>query len=97
MGPNPINEGSTPQVAQDTILTNDSNDFFSACSLDIKTKAAAPSFIPEEFPGVTVPFSLNTVFNFFRSSILKFSLGCSSFSKINFLSPSSICNLISSS
>ena len=60
MGPSPINEGSTPQVAQDTILTNGSKDFFSACFLDIKTKAAAPSFMPEEFPGVTVPFSLNT-------------------------------------
>ena len=94
MGPSPINEGSTPQVAQDTILTNGSKDFLSASSLDINTKAAAPSFIPEEFPGVTVPFSLKTVFNFFKSSMFKFSLGCSSFSKINFLFPSWICNLI---
>ena len=53
-------------------------------------------FDNDEFPGVTVPFSLKTVFNFFRSSIIKLFLGCSSLSKITF-SLLLICNLIISS
>jgi hypothetical protein len=55
----------------------------SASSLNINTVAAAPSFIPDEFPAVTVPLFLNTFFNFFKSSIFKLSLGCSSFPRIN--------------
>ena len=49
-------------------------DFFSASSKVVNNKAAAPSFIPEEFPGVTVPFFLKTVFNFSKSEILNFFL-----------------------
>ena len=45
-------------------------DFFSAISKDDKSKAAAPSFIPEEFPGVTVPFSLKTVLSFSNQTFL---------------------------
>ena len=63
---------------------------------DIKTIAAAPSLSPDEFPAVTVPFSLKTVFNFFKSSKLKLFLGCSSFSKKKFFFLL-ICNLIISS
>ena len=85
MGPKPIKDGSTPHDAHETILTNGSIDLFSACFLVINTVAAAPSFIPDEFPGVTVPFSLKTVFNFFKSSMIKLLLGCSSFQKLNFL------------
>ena len=44
----------------------------------VKNKAAAPSFIPEEFPGVTVPFSLKTVLSFSRSEIFRPIRGCSS-------------------
>ena len=44
----------------------------------VKNKAAAPSFIPEEFPGVTVPFSLKTVLSFYKSEIFKPFRGCSS-------------------
>ena len=47
----------------------------------VNNKAAAPSFIPEEFPGVTVPLSLKTVFNFLKSANSKPFLGCSSLTK----------------
>ena len=40
-------------------------DFFLASSKVERITAAAPSLIPDELPGVTVPFSLKTVFNFF--------------------------------
>ena len=56
--------------------------FFSASSNVVNNKAAAPSFIPEEFPGVTVPFSLNTVFNLNKSDNFKLVLGCSSASNV---------------
>ena len=85
MGPKPIKEGSTPTEAQETIFARGSIDFFSASSLDVRNKAAAPSLIPEEFPGVTVPLSLKTVVNFSKSDIFKPILGCSSFFKIPFL------------
>jgi hypothetical protein len=97
MGPKPIKDGSTPHDAHETILTNGSIELCSACFLVISTVAAAPSFIPDEFPGVTVPFSLKTVFSFFKSSIIKSPLGCSSLSKIKFSFFLSICNLIISS
>ena len=57
-----MKDGSTPTEAQETIFANGLIDFFSASSKVVNNKAAAPSFIPEEFPGVTVPFSLKTVF-----------------------------------
>ena len=66
IGPRPINDGSTPHVAHETILTKGSMLLNSASSLLIKTKAAAPSFSPEEFPAVTVPLSLKTVFKEFK-------------------------------
>ena len=75
-------DGSTPQVAQDMIFPNISKLCFSANSLVVKTTAAAPSLIPEEFPGVTVPFSLNAEFNFDRSFIVIPDLGCSSVSSL---------------
>ena len=81
IGPKPISAGSTPTEAQDTILANGSIDFFSTSSKEANNKAAAPSFIPEEFPGVTVPFLLKTVFNFFRSDKFRSALGCSSLSR----------------
>ena len=58
IGPEPIKEGSTPQLAHETILANGCRPYFSACSLVITKTAAAPSLIPEEFPAVTVPLFL---------------------------------------
>ena len=55
-----------------------SGNFLFASSRVVSNKAAAPSLIPEEFPGVTVPFFLKTVFNFFKSDKFKSALGCSS-------------------
>ena len=48
----------------------------------VKTTAAAPSLIPDEFPGVTVPFSLNAESSFDRSLIVIPDLGCSSVSSL---------------
>ena len=42
----------------------------------VNNKAAAPSFIPDEFPGVTVPSFRKTVFNFSKSEIFMPILGC---------------------
>ena len=78
IGPVPINAGSTPQLAQDFIDTSFSKPLISASSRDINVTAAAPSFIPDEFPAVTVPFFLNTGFNLDNASRFIPSLGCSS-------------------
>ena len=56
--------GSTPTDDQETIFARGFKDFFSASSICVKSTAAAPSFIPDEFPGVTVPFFLKTVLIF---------------------------------
>ncbi|MNP09996.1 hypothetical protein D3C76_1021270 [compost metagenome] len=52
-----------------------------ALSALINIKAAAPSLIPDAFPAVTVPFSLNIGFNLFNASIVFPNLGNSSVSK----------------
>ena len=53
IGPDPIKDGSTPHVAQETILPNGFKFLFLASLAFIKTNAAAPSLIPEALPGVT--------------------------------------------
>ena len=54
-GPIPIILGSTPAMAEETILANGvSLSLIIASSLPIN-KAAAPSFKPDEFPAVTEP------------------------------------------
>ena len=63
-------------------MTNGLSEFFWASLNVVNNKAAAPSFIPDEFPGVTVPPSLKAVFNFSKSDNFKSFLGCSSFFKI---------------
>jgi hypothetical protein len=55
MGPVPIILGSTPASAIATIRAIALIPFLAAILLDIRTTAAAPSFIPEAFPAVTVP------------------------------------------
>ena len=97
IGPRPIKDGSTPHVAHEAIFTKGSIFLSSASSLLIKTKAAAPSFNPEEFPAVTVPLSLKTVFKEFKPSMLKFFLGYSSSLKISILSFFFISKVINSS
>jgi len=49
IGPEPIKDGSTPQVAHETILTRDFKFLLLASLWLIKTTAAAPSLIPEAF------------------------------------------------
>ena len=51
---------------------------FFASSSDISTVAAAPSFIPDAFPAVTVPSFLNTGLSLDKVSKSNPSLGCSS-------------------
>ena len=65
-------------MAQETIFAWISKFFFSAKSLVVSKTPAAPSFIPDELPAVTVPSFLKAGFNFLRFSIFKLNLGCSS-------------------
>ena len=81
IGPVPIKEGSTPQLAQDLIETNFSIPLFLASSSDINIIAAAPSLMPEAFPAVTVPSFLKTGLSLDNASKVKPSLGCSSILK----------------
>ena len=55
IGPVPINSGSTPVHAEDTILPSGVNPLFRAFSSVIMTTAAAPSLMEEELPAVTLP------------------------------------------
>lgn len=55
IGPVPIIFGSTPDSASAIILAMGFIPFRCATILDINTTAAAPSFIPDAFPAVTVP------------------------------------------
>ena len=84
IGPDPIKEGSTPHVAQDTILARGFKFLFSDSLSLIKTTAAAPSLIPEEFPGVTVPSFLKDGFNLVKFFYSHSFLGCSSISNLDF-------------
>ena len=47
--------GSTPLWATATTYANGRIPFAAALSADIKTTTAAPSFIPDALPAVTVP------------------------------------------
>ena len=64
IGPRPINEGSSPTDAHEISFAKGLIEFFSASFNVVSNKAAAPSFIPDEFPGVTVPSFLKTVLSF---------------------------------
>ena len=77
-GPVPINEGSTPATDRLTHFIIGFKPNSCALDSDIITTAAAPSFIPEELPAVTVPFSLKTGLSVERDSKLASDLGCSS-------------------
>ena len=55
IGPVPIISGSTPVQAEDTILARGVKPLFLASSSVIITTAAAPSFIEDELPAVTLP------------------------------------------
>ena len=55
IGPVPINSGSTPVHAEDTILPSGVSPLFRAFSSVIMTTAAAPSLMEEELPAVTLP------------------------------------------
>src|SRR5215831_19912578 len=62
-GPIPMIEGSTPATAIETIFAVGFNpNFFTADSL-ASNMAAAPSLMPDEFPAVTVPFSMKADFS----------------------------------
>lgn len=54
-GPVPMMEGSTPAMAEHTTEHRGSRPRRTASALDMTSTAAAPSFIPEELPAVTVP------------------------------------------
>lgn len=55
-GPIPIIRGSTPTCATATILANGEIPLLAATSWDMRITTAAPSFMPDALPAVTVPF-----------------------------------------
>ena len=75
--------GSTPAVAPPQNLANGFSENFLTIFSEAIIRHAAPSFTPEAFPAVTVPFSLKGVgkrFNF-STVVLR---GCSSWSNVIF-------------
>ena len=70
IGPSPIKFGATPFSPYDIILAMTGIEYFETeCSL-ASTKAAAPSFIPDELPAVTVPSLSKAGFSLVKSSKL---------------------------
>ena len=67
-GPIPITLGSTPPLAFATIVAIGFIFNSSALRRLIRRTAAAPSFIPDAFPAVTVPSFLKAGFNFASDS-----------------------------
>ena len=68
IGPSPIKFGATPFSPYDIILAMTGIEYFETeCSL-ASTKAAAPSFIPDELPAVTVPSLSKAGFSLVKSS-----------------------------
>ena len=82
-GPIPITDGSTPATAMLTIFAIGCKLYFLTASSLANNIAAAPSFIPEEFPAVTVPSFIKAGFNCASFSMVVLR-GCSSISKIIF-------------
>ena len=81
IGPVPIIDGSTPVSAYPINFAIGFKPFSSALFFSIKTKAAAPSFIPDAFPAVTDPSFLNAGLNLAMLSISQSKRMCSSCSK----------------
>jgi len=68
--------GATPAAAAATTRALGLNPCrFSATSED-KSNAQAPSFTPEAFPAVIVPFGFTTGFNFESASSVVYGRGC---------------------
>src|SRR5690625_6109284 len=55
LGPIPIMRGATPAKAIPSTRARGVKPFFSACSLEAKITAQAPSLTPEALPAVMVP------------------------------------------
>ena len=68
IGPVPMIFGSTPADAQETSVAIGVRPSSSALALDMTTRAAAPSLMPEAFPAVTTPSFLNAGRSLFRPS-----------------------------
>ena len=74
--------GSTPATEDPKIFAFGFNPYFFTASSLAKIKAAAPSFIPDAFPAVTVPSFLKAGRSFPNPSIEEVGLINSSVSKI---------------
>ena len=95
-GPIPIIEGSTPATAILFIFAMGTRPNFNIAASLANNIAAAPSFMPEEFPAVTVPSFAKAGFSCPSFSMLD-KRGCSSLSKSKTLAPICTCNGIISS
>ncbi len=78
----PMMSGSTPHTPPETKRAIGLRPAFLAASADATTTAAAPSLMPEAFPGVTVPFFSNRATSLFRISSVVSGRMCSSLSTV---------------
>ena len=67
-GPSPIMRGSMPEAPEATQRASGFRPSSRAFSALISSRAAAPSFSPEELPAVTVPFLRKAGFSRARAS-----------------------------
>ncbi len=81
-GANPMMRGATPMTVVATMRASGVRPNFEAAIFDAMINAHAPSFTPEAFPAVTVPFGFTIGLSFERASSVVSGRGCSSVSKI---------------
>ncbi len=77
----PIILGATPAAAEATIRAWGVNPWCLSASSDPSSNAQAPSFTPEAFPAVIVPFGFTMGFSFDSASSVVSGRACSSFEK----------------
>lgn len=81
-GANPIMRGATPTTVVATMRASGVRPNFEAAVLEARINAHAPSFTPEAFPAVTVPFGFTMGLSFESASSVVSGRGCSSVSKV---------------
>ena len=80
IGPIPMTDGSTPATEVATIRASGFRPSARARPASMMSSAAAPSLMPDAFPAVTLPPSVNAGRNFARLAASVSGRGCSSLS-----------------
>jgi hypothetical protein len=74
--------GKTPAEAELTTRANGLSPYCAATDSEASSSTPAPSFTPDAFPAVTVPFGFTIGFNLARPSSVVSGRGCSSLQTI---------------